>query len=175
MPTYDDTELNEFRAAKDAFFRSHSQSPLAPAERQRFQGLRYYEPNPDLDLTLEPEDAPDSGIVEFDTSDGAQRHYLRWKRIRFTVDGNEAVLTLFRNPSDGSLFLPFQDANAGGDTYGAGRYLEPDELPGGRVHVDFNFAYNPFCAYNEAYSCPLPPAENRLRVAIEAGEKNFEH
>ena len=72
-------------------------------------------------------------------------------------------------------FLPFVDSQAGPVTYGAGRYLEPERLEDGKFLVDFNLAYNPYCAYNELYSCPLPPAENRISVPIAAGEKNFDH
>ena len=81
-------------------------------------------------------------------------------------------MTVYRN--EYGLFLPFVDALAGHETYGAGRYLEPEEAAGKRVHVDFNLAYNPYCAYNERWSCPITPAENRLKVAIRAGEKIFE-
>jgi uncharacterized protein (DUF1684 family) len=70
-------------------------------------------------------------------------------------------------------FLPFSDATAPAETYGAGRYLEPEDLGGDKLVLDFNLAYNPYCAYNERWSCPLPPAANRLKVRIEAGEKKF--
>ncbi|NJO82052.1 MAG: DUF1684 domain-containing protein [Blastochloris sp.] len=73
----------------------------------------------------------------------------------------------------GGLLLPFADALAGSETYGAGRYLEPELLDDGRVLIDFNRAYNPYCAYNDGWSCPLTPAENRLSVAIRAGERIF--
>jgi len=89
-----------------------------------------------------------------------------------------ASLTLYRDQDHGDLFLPFQDATSGRDTYGAGRYLEVpvlEETEDGDpllVLLDFNYAHHPFCAYNPHYSCPLPPAENRLSVRIEAGERN---
>ena len=70
-------------------------------------------------------------------------------------------------------FIPFVDAQAGKETYGAGRYLDPEVLPDGRLVLDFNLAYNPYCAYNERYSCPIPPAENRLEAVIQAGEKSY--
>ena len=91
--------------------------------------------------------------------------------IRFTVDGQEVALTVYRNGH--GFFLPFADALAGTETYGAGRYLEPAELPGGQLLIDFNLAYNPYCAYNDAWSCPITPAENRLRVPISGGRKTL--
>ncbi|MDA1330355.1 MAG: DUF1684 domain-containing protein [Chloroflexi bacterium] len=106
------------------------------------------------------------------TSTGDVRSYTRYGRFSIAVDGQEAELTLYSSPH--GYFLPFVDANAGKETYGAGRYLDPEPLPDGKFLIDFNLGYNPYCVYNENYSCPLPPAENRVAVAIEAGEKNYE-
>ena len=95
--------------------------------------------------------------------------------VRFDVDGESAQATLFSDDDDPGLFLPFRDATSGRETYGAGRYLDvqpPDA--DGDVVIDFNLAYNPYCAYSEGFSCPLPPAENRLDVPIRAGEMTFE-
>ncbi len=118
---------------------------------------------------MERFDQPES--VRMQTSTGDVQLYQRFGRFQFEVDGQPAKLTLFRN--EHGYFLPFADALAGSETYGAGRYLEPEELPDGRLLVDFNLAYNPYCAYNENYSCPLTPPENRLKVPIRAGEKDF--
>lgn len=170
---YDTEALRAFRAEKDHFFREHPQSPLPAGQREGFSGLRYYDPDPALDLLLQPEPVDPPEIVEMTTSTGETAPYARWATVSFEVDGQPAQLTLYRAPS-GELFLPFQDANAGGETYGAGRYLEPEELPQAAVHIDFNYAYNPFCAYSDEWSCPLPPPENRLRVPIRAGEKAWQ-
>jgi uncharacterized protein (DUF1684 family) len=105
------------------------------------------------------------------TTTGDVQTYERFGRVRFPVAGEEAALTIYRN--ENGFFLPFVDALAGNETYGAGRYLEPEELPDGTLLVDFNLAYNPYCAYNENWSCPITPAENRLKVPIRAGEKVF--
>jgi uncharacterized protein len=94
---------------------------------------------------------------------------IRYGTFKFNVDGQQAELTLFSDPH--GFFLPFADALAGKATYGAGRYLAPKQLPNGKLLVDFNYAYNPYCAYNELFSCPLTPIENRLKVPIRAGEK----
>jgi uncharacterized protein (DUF1684 family) len=167
-------ELRAFRERKDRFYRDSPESPIPPAARSSFTGLRYYDPNPDLDLYVEARRFEEPEHVQLQTSTGDLADFFRWATIEFRVDGVDARLTVFRDPA-GGLFLPFQDANAGGETYGAGRYLEPDELPRGVLHVDFNHAYNPYCAYSDEWSCPLPPAENRLRVAIRAGEMTWQH
>src|SRR5690606_19820929 len=88
-------------------------------------------------------------------------------------DGVAVGLTLYRDPEGGDLFLPFQDETSGNETYGAGRYLDVTALEDGRVLLDFNYAYHPFCAYNPSYSCPMPPVENRLPAPIRAGERNL--
>jgi uncharacterized protein (DUF1684 family) len=90
------------------------------------------------------------------------------------VDGRPTRITLFTSPEMHELFLPFRDATSGRETYGAGRYLEVDPPDAdGRVVVDFNLAYNPYCAYNPDWSCPIPPGENWLDVPIRAGERTF--
>jgi uncharacterized protein (DUF1684 family) len=168
------TELDEFRAEKDAFFGSDQQSPLTREQQRTFEGLHYYSERPDLAFEVEPElyEAPER--IEMLTSTGGAATYERWAKVRFEVEGEPAELTVYRDAGSGELFLPFQDANAGGETYGAGRYLEVPRLADGRLLLDFNYAYNPYCAYNEHWSCPIPPPENHLRVAIRAGEMTFE-
>jgi uncharacterized protein len=168
------SDLDDFRAAKDDFFRRDQQSPLTPEQQRTFRGLRYYPEQPDLAFELPPEVHDDHDRVEMVTSTGATAVYERWATIRFEVEGQLAELTVYRDLGSGALFLPFQDANAGGETYGAGRYLEVPELEDGRLAVDFNYAYNPYCAYNEHWSCPIPPPENHLWIPIRAGEMSYE-
>lgn len=168
------TDLDDFRAEKDAFFGADQQSPLTPAQRASFRGLRYYEERPELEFELAPDVLDEPERIEMGTSTGGVAWYQRWATVTFEVDGAPATLTVYRDPATWSLFLPFQDANAGGETYGAGRYLEVHELEGGRLLVDFNYAYNPYCAYSDAWTCPIPPAANRLAIAIRAGEMTFE-
>jgi hypothetical protein len=166
------SRLESFRLEKDEFFLLDPHSPLTPEQRQNFTGLHYFAENPDLDLKLEIEEFADKQTVTMQTTTGDVQEYVRFGRVRFPIDNDDVELTLFHNPH--GFFLPFADSLAGAETYGAGRYLEPELLPDGRLHVDFNMAYNPYCAYNELYSCPITPAENRLKVPIRAGEKVFE-
>lgn len=168
----DTTTLLEQRAAKDEFFATSHQSPLARDQQQDFSGLDYYAPNPDLVFTL-PVEPADGSEVEVRTSDGGVRTYGRAGTVSFEVDGRPASLTLYSTGHAG-WFVPFRDATSGGETYGAGRYLDIEPNGDSTVTIDFNRAYNPFCAYDDAYSCPLPPEENWLTVPIEAGEKNYD-
>jgi uncharacterized protein (DUF1684 family) len=163
--------LDLFRTQKDEFFRSHPQSPLTPEQQRTFEGLRYFPDNPALRLEVAIEEFPDKNEIWMQTSTGDRRAYTRYGRLKFVVDGCEAELTLYAD--DQAFFLPFVDGLAGTETYAAGRYLEPEVLGDGRFLVDFNLAFNPYCAYNERWSCPITPGENRLSVPIRAGEKCF--
>jgi uncharacterized protein (DUF1684 family) len=161
------------RREKDEFFATDPQSPLTPEQREDFKGLSYFPMDGSLRFELPLEESAKKEPIQMQTSTGDVQEYRRLGRVRFTLDGNQAELTVFGN--DSGYFVPFVDALAGKETYGAGRYLEPVALPSGKLLIDFNLAYNPYCAYNENWSCPIPPAENRLRIPIRAGEKLFAH
>jgi uncharacterized protein (DUF1684 family) len=164
-------ELKNFRAEKDRFFATHPQSPLTHEQRHDFHGLEYFPENEDLRLEVEVEELPEREQILMQTSTGDVQEFVRYGKLRFSVEGAEAELTVFANQH--GFFIPFVDSLAGVETYPAGRYLDPEPLDDGRFLIDLNLAYNPYCAYNELYSCPLPPAENRLKVPIRAGEKIF--
>jgi uncharacterized protein (DUF1684 family) len=166
------SSLEQFRKEKDEFFRESSSSPLLPEQRTAFVGLSYFPENPELRLSVEVGRFPSEREVQIQTNTGAAQTYRRFGRFKFEVEGEVAELTIFEN--ENGYFLPFADSLAGQETYGAGRYLEPERLADGRFEVDFNLAYNPYCAYNERWSCPITPPENRLKVPIRAGEKIFE-
>ncbi|MFN8383258.1 MAG: DUF1684 domain-containing protein [Anaerolineales bacterium] len=165
------SDLDMFRAQKDEFFGSHPQSPLTREQRKDFHGLQYFPENDALRLEVKVDEFTAKQKFEMQTSTGDVQIYEKFGKFHFEVDGTEAELTIYR--SEHGFFLPFVDSLAGKETYPAGRYLEPEPLPGGYFIVDFNIAYNPYCAYNEMWSCPITPAENRLKVAIQAGEKLF--
>lgn len=167
------TDLLEFRKMKDDFFAHEGQSPLTPGQKKSFTGLNYFPPNPTLDLEVIVDEFPDKQRIEMQTTTGDIQVYERYGKFQFTVDDRPAELTIYH--SETGYFLPFVDSLASKETYPAGRYLEPEELGNNRFHVDFNLAYNPYCAYNDYWSCPLTPFENRLQVPIRAGEKLFPH
>lgn len=157
----------------------HPQSPLDPDQRGEFEGLNYYEPNNDLvfQVTLErfPNNEP---MIRMETSTGDIRPYRKYGRFTFDVKGEPAQLTIYSDIYGQEFFLPFRDATSGKETYGAGRYMDNGrpairQLDANNFIVDFNYSYSPYCAYNESFSCPLPPMENWLKVPIEAGEQTF--
>jgi uncharacterized protein (DUF1684 family) len=173
--------VEEFRRGKDEDFGAAVDSPIPARDRATFPGLRYFPPDPVLRVIAAVERVEGGRALRMQTSDGRERDYERAAVLRFTVDGQEQRLTAYRTPDgdeDEPYFIPFRDAQAGKETYGAGRYLEvrAPHSHGGeprQVTLDFNLAYNPYCAYNEAYSCPIPPAENTLPIAIRAGEMTY--
>lgn len=166
-------DLQTYRKEKDEFFARHPESPLTRHQKQNFKGLDYFPENPALRLDVEVEIFPNQPEIEMQTSTGEVQTYRRFGQFHFVVDGEEVSLVIYVNQY--GYFLPFSDALAGQETYPAGRYLEPEPLPDGRFRVDFNLAYNPYCAYNDRWSCPLTPPENRLKVPIRAGEKVYSH
>ena len=165
------SELADFRQEKDNFFRQSPQSPLTPQQRAEFTGLRYFPENPELELEVLVTPFAEQDAIQMQTTTGDVQSYQRYGRFEVEVDGQTAELTLYHNQH--GYFLPFVDSLRGQETYGAGRYIEPEPLGDDRFRVDFNLAYNPYCAYNESWSCPITPAENRIQVPIRAGEKVF--
>lgn len=170
-------ELRHHRDQKDQFFAEHRQSPIPAEEREAFDGLNYYDPDPAyrVQATFEADEGDET--IEMEMTAGQPAEYERVGRLRFELDGEEHELAAYSQVGEerSSLFVPFRDKTTGQGTYGAGRYMElevEDELEDGeQVPLDFNLAYHPFCAYNESFACPLPPEENWLDVAVEAGER----
>ena len=192
--------LREFRAAKDALFARHPQSALAPEQRADFAGLRYFPYAPELrvEATLTPLGSePQGAAMEESQIEASGPHTMRFERAArasFTLDGVVAELTLYWiDVYGGGLFLAFRDATCPAESYGGGRYLldtvkgsdlirldgapegtsEAKGYAGGRALLDFNYAYNPSCAYDPRWVCPLAPPENRLPMAIRAGERKY--
>jgi uncharacterized protein (DUF1684 family) len=123
---------------------------------------------------LETEGVDRDERIVMPTTTGGEQVYRRAGVVRFHVDGEPTQVTLYASDDTHDLFLPFRDATSGRETYGAGRYLEVEPPgPDGRVVIDLNYVYNPYCAYNPEWSCPIPPGENWLTVPIRAGEKSF--
>ena len=166
-------DVATLRREKDRFFGRSHESPLSHDQRHSFKGLRYFDDDPAyrFEVPLEPE--PTHVVEPVETSDGSTNQLDRAGRLRFRVGDREANLLAYEQGH--GLFIPFRDRTSGRETYGAGRYVEAQPLEGGRYLLDFNRAYNPYCAYNENWSCPLPPRENWLDVEIRAGEQTFPH
>jgi uncharacterized protein (DUF1684 family) len=145
---------------------------LTPEQRRRFKGLSYFVENPALVIRAKVDRSVEPGEVRMATTKGKEQVFRRFGVVHFQVDGVAAQVTLYASAGSHELFLPFRDVTSGKETYGAGRYLDL-HAHGDEIVVDFNYAYNPNCAYNPDWNCPFPPSENWLKVAIRAGEKSF--
>jgi uncharacterized protein (DUF1684 family) len=168
------SDLEHQRQHKDEFFRYSQHSPLSEEQRRHFKGLAYYREDPDLRFDVEVKPFEKQEKVRMHTSTGEIEEYSKYGTFQFDTNGTRATLTVFSSGEPGDGFVPFTDSTSGKETYGAGRHVELEWLGGNRFHVDFNQAYNPWCAYSPRYSCPIPPRENRLQVAIRAGEKAYD-
>ena len=166
-------EVEEARAEKDRVYGADPQT--IPAEKRAiFLPLKYYPVDTTFKVPAGLRLSEDRPVFDMPTSTGTNRKMQRVGVLEFTLQGTQMSLAAF--VEDGtqqitSLFVPFADATTGTETYSAGRYLDLKPTPTGFYVIDFNRAYNPTCAYNPTWECPYPPAENRLKVAIRAGEK----
>jgi uncharacterized protein len=171
-----ETQILDWRRSKDVAFKSDDTiSPLPKDQRASFQGLTYYPVDAayraPAALTVERSNPPI--IIELQTSGAELDRYRKVGTLGFTIGTVQYKLTAFaeERASLDRLFVPFGDLTNGGETYKGGRFLELDRTPTGFYDLDFNRAYHPFCVFNPNYICPVPPRENRLPVAIRAGEK----
>lgn len=166
-----------WRSTRDDLFASHPQSPVPSSERGAFAGLEYFGYDPRARVLADVSDEPPEHL-EIGTSGGGTYGFTRLGTARFSLYETDLELALWWLDGYGSgLFLPFRDASSGKQTYGAGRYLL-DTVKGadlgtqdGKLVLDFNFSYNPSCAYDPKWVCPLAPSENRLDCEIRAGER----
>lgn len=166
-----------WQATRARLFREHPQSPVPAAERHRYAGPHLFEYDPAWCLTAAVEPV-EPRRLEIATSNVEAMAFTRFGLVRFTHSGTSITLEVYwLEGYGGGVFLPFADATSGRETYGAGRYLL-DTVKGadlgqhdGRLVLDFNFAYQPSCAYDPRWTCPLAPPANRLSVPVRAGER----
>lgn len=167
--------LERERREKNSRFRTSETSPIPAVEKNTFSSLLYFRIDESYKVQASLERYEDGGNIIIPTSDGKKRTYTKFGKASFMLKGTPLSLTLYLHvgESEELLFLPFADETSAEDTYGAGRYLDLEVPRGNEITLDFNLAYNPYCAYNNTYSCPLPPRENYLAIKVEAGEKNY--
>ena len=171
-------EIQQERRDKDSYMELDEQSPLSPEQKKQFRGLQYFEPDPSWRIEARVEENKEKELLTLPTSDNKQKPFKKWGYAIFEKDGQEHRLLLLEaayGVAEEGLFLPFSDATSANETYGAGRYLDLEMPKRKKLTIDFNKAYNPYCAYSDDYSCPFPPKENNLPIAVNAGEKTFEN
>jgi hypothetical protein len=169
----------EFWENYDAEFKNPETSPLSSEEMASFDSIPRYEFNSDFRVKAEVIHLKRQKPISFETTRDLKQQYQKVAELRFKIDSVEQKLSaylnlsLMRNPEyRNRWFVPFTDASNGFGTYEGGRYLEVEGTEENEVILDFNLAYNPYCLYNKKYSCPIPPRENDLKTAIEAGARS---
>jgi len=165
------TKLAAERAQKDADFRKGS-DPIPENRKAELLPLVYFPIDPSYKVPAAMKRLDDPTVLEMPTSTGTTRRMRRYGTLEFSLKGQPLKLTAFIEVADPNhLFVAFNDLTSGTETYPAGRYLDLTPNSTGNYELDFNRAYNPYCYYNAGYECPYPPAENRLKVPIRAGER----
>jgi uncharacterized protein (DUF1684 family) len=172
----------EYKAWKKQYKKNFREDPSSPLGRIGITRLRFFKPNSNFSIPAKLEILNTSEIVSFPTTTGKTMDYIPYAKARFEVYSQPCELTIYKSAKaltqkgyENYLFIPFRDYTCGDESYGGGRYidLQTSQIQGDKVVIDFNRAYNPYCAYNDMYSCPVPPAENSLPLEIRAGEKNY--
>ena len=170
-------QIEEFRDDTDRFMRTSSESPFADRVEE-YNGLRYFPPDEKYRIVATLKLVENKQSRALATSDGKDQQYQEYAYAEFDLGNRKNRLLILEiietGPDRGDLFLAFGDETSANETYGGGRYLNVKKVPGSTtIELDFNKAYNPYCAYNADYSCPLPPRENLLDIPIRAGEMNY--
>lgn len=172
-------QTEKFRESYKEEFVKTSNSPL---DKNDLEFLRFYDPDTTFRVNATFKRVTHRRPFEMPTYSGTKKTYVKYGEIKFRLNGKKQTLTVYRSLSlqtlpqyKDYLFLPFKDKTSGNETYGGGRYidLKTTEVKNSQFILDFNKAYNPYCAYSDGFNCPIPPKENHLGIAIQAGEKNF--
>lgn len=171
--------ISKHREAYKADFLKEERSPLKEAD---LANLDFFEPNSSYRVQAKVSLLADQKAFKMPTYAGTTADYIRYAKVDFKLNGQTLQLTLYRSIAllqhpkyKDLLFLPFTDETNNQSTYGGGRYIDLDlkTIKNGKIEIDFNKAYNPYCAYSTGYRCPIPPEENNLAIAIKAGEKLY--
>jgi uncharacterized protein len=162
--------IQNLRSDKDSYLKKDTASPIE--DKIKFVGLKYFDVNPAFKVTGKIDRVTSGQTINISMTGGEVEEYEAYGNVKFEIEGVKCVLKIFKTP-EGNLFLPFKDLTSNKETYGAGRYLDfgVNEVNGNQITIDFNKAYHPYCAYNHTFTCPVPPAENSLNVAVKAGER----
>ena len=172
-------QIAKHRESYKQDFIKESNSPL---KENDLQNLHFYDADSTYKVSADVEILKNEKIFKMPTYDGTSKEFYRYAKIMFDLNGTATTMTLYKSIALASnpaykdlLFLPFTDETNNKETYGGGRYIDlsSKEIINNKLQVDFNKAYNPYCAYSDGYRCPVPPEENDLQIEIKAGEKLY--
>jgi hypothetical protein len=176
-------EVEAFQTDQNQHYFDKETSPLKKKERRKFEGHDFYPIDLSWRVVAKYEVISNPDTITMPTSAGTEKMFAKHAKLTFKIGDEECVLYAYQNLKvikidgyENSLFVPFKDETTGLETYGGGRYLDLEQPAGTELILNFNLAYNPYCAYTTGWFCPIPPDENRLKVAIKAGlKKPLEH
>jgi hypothetical protein len=177
-----DPQFNKsIQAHRKAYLSAFKQLPQSPLSKKALKQVQFFAPDERYVVHAQFTPTPDAQPFDLPHYSGATRPYVQYGVVRFQLDGQDLRLKVYRSLNQtlpqyrDLLFIPFKDLSNGQTTYGGGRYLDlrSRAIVDNELMLDFNKAYNPYCAYSEGYSCPIPPEDNHLQVSILAGEKDF--
>lgn len=173
-------DLYQFRLKQDEDFRDTAQSPLKKEEREKFTGRKYYYADSSYRVNAKVKILKGKKHVIMKTSSPKEKEFIVYARVLFQLNGKKRKMYLYQNVAlmekeeyKDHLFLPFNDNTNGNETYGGGRYIDLIIPKGKTMIIDFNYCYNPYCAFTTGYSCPVPPRENYLDTEVKAGEMKY--
>lgn len=169
----------EYQYELNEEYKNPEESPLSAKERKAFKGHHYFPIDEKYHVTATFEKLPPQSIFQMKTTANSIKDYDVYGVATFILDGKEYQLNIYQSHQLRTqekyrdyLFLPFTDQTNGSETYGGGRYMDLKIPSGNTIELDFNKAYNPYCAYSAGYACPIPPKENDLKTEIKAGVMN---
>jgi len=171
-------EFEFFKQKLNEEYANPETSPLEKKDLKHFKQLDFFPFSKGLIVTAQVELTPDTNYFGLPTTTSRMPNYRQYALLHFEIAGKPCTLPVYKSQEvhegyEDHLFLPFSDLTNDDDTYGGGRYIDAKIPSGETMIINFNYAYNPYCAYNHKYSCPKIPAENNLNVAIKAGVKKF--
>jgi len=182
MNTFAQSYADQIAKHREIYKEDFIKDNRSPLKKSDLQNLHFYEADSAYKVSAEVELLKNEKVFKMPTFNGSSSDYYRYAHINFSLNGKAIQMTLYRSISLSTnpvykdhLFLPFTDETNNKETYGGGRYIDLDakEINNNHIEIDFNKAYNPYCAYSDGYRCPVPPEENDLQLAVKAGEKLY--
>jgi uncharacterized protein (DUF1684 family) len=182
MNSFAQSYADQIAKHREAYKQDFIKDEHSPLKKNDLQNLHFYEADSVYKILADVEILKNEKVFKMPTFNGSSSDYYKYAHVNFALNGKKIQMTLYRSVSLSTnpvykdhLFLPFTDETNNKETYGGGRYIDLDakEIVNNQIEIDFNKAYNPYCAYSDGYRCPVPPEENDLQLAIKAGEKLY--
>ncbi|RYD75084.1 MAG: DUF1684 domain-containing protein [Sphingobacteriales bacterium] len=180
LNTFAQSYSEQIAKHRESYKRDFIKESNSPLKESDLQNLHFFEADSTYKVLADVKILKNEKVFKMPTYDGTSKEFYRYAKVNFKINGKAIIMTLYKSIALASnpiykdlLFLPFTDETNNKETYGGGRYIDlsSKEIIDNKIEIDFNKAYNPYCAYSDGYRCPVPPEENDLQIALKAGEK----